>query len=113
MADLRHKALILAVACAGLGTPCLASAKDGAPDDWATQKCSLYADAWQWVVDTRDLRGVGAGFMATHQAFVDSGCNAALTTCPQTKAEIALADLLTVLSMNEGMASTFAPFACP
>ena len=113
MADLRHTAVALAIACAGLGTPCPASANDSAPDDWTARKCDLYAEAWQWVLETRDLRGVSTGFITTHQAFIDSGCDATITTCPQTTAEIALADLLTVASMNEGMASTFAPFACP
>lgn len=32
--------------------------------------------------------------------------------CPVTEAELELANLLTIMTMNEGMASTFVPFKC-
>ena len=113
MADLRHQALILAVVCAGFAPARPAMAQDTAPDDWTTRKCELYAAAWQQVLDSHDLHDVRPGFVSGHQDFIDGGCDAGITVCPATQAEIALADLLLVLSMNEGMASTFVPFACP
>lgn len=117
MADLRHQAvtprrhspaaygLCLAAACAAWPV--------AAGEDWARQKCALYASAWQQVLETADLQDIGADFIAAHQRFIDSGCDAGIRVCARTRAEIALADLLTVLSMNEGMASTFVPFGCP
>jgi len=81
--------------------------------DWTTQKCVLYAEGWAWVLKTQDLSGTSSGFLTEHQRFIDEGCNHSIEICPETKADFALADLLTVISMNEGMASTFVPFACP
>jgi hypothetical protein len=104
-------ALVAAITGAAMVGP--AAGQDSPPDDWARRKCALYATAWQRVLDTRDMGGIGADFIATHRAFIDSGCDAAIRVCPRSPGEIALADLLTVLSMNEGMASTFVPFDCP
>ena len=84
-----------------------------APPDWSAQKCALYADGWQWVLSTQDLSGISSAFLTDHQRFIDAGCDHSIEICPQSGAEYALADLLTVISMNEGMASTFVPFACP
>mgnify|MGYP003674802516 CR=1 FL=1 len=82
-------------------------------DDWARQKCSLYAEGWEWVLQTQDLADVSAAFIEDHRAFIDADCDHALKICPLTGGDHLLADLLTVISMNEGMASTFVPFACP
>lgn len=106
-------AVAAAVSIGILALPGAGQAQQPRPDDWAQAKCALYADAWQRVLAHRDLGGVRADFVAGHQRFVDSGCDAAIRVCPRTAAELALADLLTVLSMNEGMASTFVPFECP
>lgn len=80
--------------------------------DWTAQKCDLYTQAWNWVLETQDMTGVRAVFIEEHQSFIDAGCDHAIEICPVGKPELKLADLLTVLSMNEGMASTFVPFAC-
>lgn len=80
--------------------------------DWAQRKCDLYSEGWAWVLQTQDLVGVGRVFIDRHQAFVDANCDHAISTCPVTEGERHLADLLTTISMNEGMASTFVPFAC-
>ncbi len=101
--------LIAAILGGLIGLPLGADAQDG----WSGRKCDLYANAWRDVLATRDLRDVSAGFIARHQAFVDGGCPGTTRICLQNPADIALADLLTVLSMNEGMASTFVPFGCP
>jgi len=80
--------------------------------DWAAEKCELYQlavrDAAE-IVGTSDLR---PEFLAQNDAFIASGCTSQAPVCAETKGEIALADLLTVMTMNEGMASTFVPFSC-
>jgi hypothetical protein len=83
-----------------------------AQDNWTKRKCDLYSEAWIWVLETQDLAGVRTAFIKEHQAFIDANCNHAIMICPVTKGDEHLADLLTVMSMNEGMASTFVPFAC-
>ena len=50
--------------------------------------------------------------MARHEAFLQSGCTAPADVCPRSREEFEFADLLTVLAMNAGTASTFLPFAC-
>jgi hypothetical protein len=84
-----------------------------AADAWTTRKCEIYAAAWNRALDLHDVQGLAADFIANQEAFIASGCADGSKTCPTSDAEIRLADTLTILSMNEGMASTFVPFACP
>ncbi|MBK0327397.1 hypothetical protein I5535_08825 [Rhodobacteraceae bacterium F11138] len=102
--DTRLPALLLALGWGSAGV---------AQDAWTQRKCGLYAAAWQQVLDANALDGVRETFRQRHQDFIDRGCPAETRICARTQAEIDLADLMTVLSMNEGMASTFVPFGCP
>jgi hypothetical protein len=81
--------------------------------DWAAQKCVLYTQGWDWVLETQDLTGVRPVFLDAHQQFIDAACDHSVKICAETPREVELADMLTIMSMNEGMASTFVPFACP
>ncbi|MBU2982586.1 hypothetical protein KO498_12280, partial [Lentibacter algarum] len=80
--------------------------------EWTAQKCVLYTEGWNWVLETQDLSGARSEFLSEHQSFIDAGCDHAIEICPLSKGDLALANLLTLISMNEGMASTFVPFAC-
>lgn len=80
--------------------------------DWPAQKCAFYTEAWDWVMKTQDLSNIGPAFMVGHQEFIDQSCDQRIRICPVGEAERKLADMLTVMSMNEGMASTFVPFSC-
>lgn len=91
----------------------MAQAEPAPLSEWTAEKCVLYTEAWAWVLKTQDLSGASSGFLTEHQRFIDAGCDHAIEICPDTQADYALADMLTILSMNEGMASTFVPFACP
>lgn len=91
----------------------IAQAEPTPLSEWSAQKCVLYSEAWDWVLKTQDLSGISSGFLTDHQRFITAGCDHSIEICPMSEAEYALADLLTILSMNEGMASTFVPFACP
>lgn len=104
----------VAVLCAGLIVACApAQAEDTAADAWTRQKCDLYSAAWQNVPDIHDMTGASPQFLAQHQGFIDSGCTSDEKICATTARDLELANLMTLLSMNEGMASTFAPFGCP
>ena len=81
--------------------------------DWTERKCELYADASSAALSWSGGDGLGPEFLARHEAFIASGCTAPHDVCPRSPEELALAELLTVMSMSEGMASTFVPFACP
>lgn len=80
---------------------------------WTERKCELYADATAAALSWTDPAGLSEEFLARHAAFLASGCTAPHDVCPRSAEEVALADLLLTMSMSEGMASTFVPFACP
>ncbi|MDN5788543.1 hypothetical protein [Pseudorhodobacter sp.] len=90
----------------------LLSADAALGQDWTARKCVLYSEAWDWVRDTHDMTGIRPEFLTEHQSFLDRGCDQEMEICPVTPEEIKLVDVLTILSMNEGMASTFVPFSC-
>lgn len=75
-------------------------------------KCARYTSAWNFTLKKRGNAGLSADFLARHAAFIASGCTAKADVCPRSKEELDLANLMVILSMNAGMASTFAPFAC-
>ncbi|MDK3074770.1 hypothetical protein QO034_16900 [Sedimentitalea sp. JM2-8] len=103
----------VAVLCASLIVACApALAGDVTADAWTRQKCELYNTAWQSVSENHDMTGVSPQFLARHRDFIDSGCSSDEKICAATASDLDLADLMTILSMNEGMASTFVPFGC-
>ena len=83
------------------------------PPEWSAEKCRLYGDAWEAARAMFGTDGLGPAFLARHDAFLASGCTRAHDVCPAAPAERRMADTLTMMSMGEGMASTFAPFAGP
>ena len=89
-----------------------ALAEDAPPDAWAVRKCALYAQATKDALAAVGPEGLRDRFMAENRAFIASGCLSQRRICAQTPQEYAFADLLTIMTMNEGMASTFVPFGC-
>ncbi len=79
---------------------------------WQEQKCNLYQHAFRDGVAMLGPEGLRTSFLDQNDSFVRSGCTAQGHVCAEPPEEIALADLLTVMTMNEGMASTFVPFGC-
>jgi hypothetical protein len=79
---------------------------------WAQVKCERYATAYQDSVARLGTKGLGAEFLSRHVAFLASGCMIQPDVCPQSQEELRLANTLVIRGMNEGMASTFFPFAC-
>lgn len=84
-----------------------------AETSWTQRKCQLYADATAAALSWTEPEGLSGEFLDRHAAFLASGCTRPHDVCPRSPEEIALADLLLAMSMSEGMASTFVPFACP
>jgi hypothetical protein len=87
-------------------------AEDAPADAWSLRKCALYAQAVQDALAALGPEGIRPRFLEENKAFIASGCHAPARICAETPQEYALADLLTVMTMNEGMASTFVPFGC-
>lgn len=90
--------------------PAAAQALDGLT--WSEQKCVLYSAAVQDALGILGKEGIGDVFLSANDAFIAGGCIDPGHVCPRTKQEGNLANLLTIMTMNEGMASTFVPFGC-
>lgn len=83
------------------------------PSAWQQQKCALYADAWARALDSIGSDDINYNFLATSENFIVSGCTETIAICPRSNQERDIADLITLVMMNEGAASTFLPFRCP
>jgi hypothetical protein len=80
--------------------------------DWPTEKCNRYRKAYDQSLARLGKKGLGAEFLASHDAFLASNCQARAEVCARSKEELELANRLVVMAMNSGMASTFPPFYC-
>jgi hypothetical protein len=79
---------------------------------WPEVKCARYKKAWSEALARRGTRGLGREFLASHEAFLASGCTARADVCPRSAEELDLANIMVILAMNAGTASTFLPFSC-
>lgn len=105
--------LTLALTAAVLGGAVAAVAQDVAPDgSWPAIKCARYKKAYADAIARFGKRGLGEAFLQTHDVFLASDCSVKADVCPRSKEELDLANVLVILSMNQGMASTFVPFNC-
>ncbi len=94
--------------------PAQASPAQAAPsrESWSQEKCARYRKGWSELLARRGARGLGPEFLDRHEAFLASGCTARGDVCPRSGEELEVANILTILAMNAGTASTFLPFAC-
>jgi hypothetical protein len=107
------KALIAMTLAAVLlaGSP-RAGAQDAVGPSRTALKCATYRKAWSDVLARRGGGGLGQEFLASHEAFVASGCTARGAVCPRTPEELDVANLVALVSMNAGTGGTFLPFSC-
>jgi hypothetical protein len=89
-----------------------APAQDAAASSWSEQKCARYKEAWTELLRRRGARGLSGEFVERHEAFLASGCTTRGDVCPRSGEELEVANILVMLAMNAGTASTFLPFAC-
>lgn len=91
----------------------IAAPSGGKAQTWAEVKCARYKEAWSETLKRRGTRGLSQDFVASHEAFIATGCTTQGHVCPRSTEEIDLANIMTIHAMNAGTASTFLPFACP
>ncbi|MHA7773700.1 hypothetical protein [Roseibium sp. M-1] len=77
------------------------------------RRCAYYRELVEVAFENIDRAKLGARFLAEHEAFIDGGCFADKAVCPATPAELAFADILTMMTVSANMGSTFTPFRCP
>ena len=105
-------ALAVLVACWNSGGTSPLVAQEGQSRSWSEEKCARYKTAWSEALARRGMGGLGREFLDRHEAFLASGCTARADICPRSPEELELANVMTILAMNAGTASTFLPFAC-
>lgn len=88
-----------------------AAAQD-APN-WPQVKCERYKASWTDALKRRGAEGLSPEFIERHEAFLKGGCTGRADVCPRTSRDFDMANVLTILAMNFGTASTFLPFGCP
>ena|SRR5215211_2723123 len=98
---------VLILACPWLG------AQEPDARTWTQEKCARYLSAWVNLLSRRGgTQGLRPEFVASHEAFLASGCTSRAEVCPQSGPELDVANMLVIAAMNAGAASTFPPFAC-
>ena len=90
-----------------------ASPQDRGLRSWREVKCARYRTAWSEALTRFGTGGLGRDFLQRHEAFLASGCLADADVCPRSAEEFKLANIMVILAMNAGAASTFPPFKCP
>jgi len=107
--------LLRLAAATGLvvGMASQASAQPAPPENWPAIKCERYTKAYADALAKFGRKGLGQPFLDSHEAFLASGCSIKGAVCPRSKEELDLANVMVIMGMNQGMASTFMPFACP
>ena len=93
------------------GSP-IAFAQQNGGTDWPTEKCNRYKKAYDQSIARLGKNGLSAEFLASHDAFLASNCQARAEVCARSKEELELANRLVLLAMNSGMSGTFLPFTC-
>ncbi len=111
-----HLTIFIAALAALLVSPVAISAPlavaQEKPQSWSEVKCVRYRNAWSGTLARRGTRGLGQEFLDRHEAFLASGCMARADVCPRSAEELDLANIMVMLAMNAGTASTFLPFSC-
>jgi hypothetical protein len=79
---------------------------------WAEEKCRRYKRDFFEALRRWGPADVTGAFIDANKAFIDSGCESEAKICPQTARERELVDVLAIRVVNEGMSTTFLPFAC-
>ncbi|MET3890491.1 hypothetical protein ABIE41_001567 [Bosea sp. OAE506] len=90
-----------------------AHAQPAPPENWPAIKCERYTKAYAEALSKLGRKGLSPDFLDAHEAFLVSGCSIKGEVCPRSAEELNLANVMVVMGMNQGMASTFMPFACP
>jgi hypothetical protein len=103
-------AAAFAFSLAGGAVP--APAQESPTKSWPEVKCARYKKAWTEALARRGRLGLGREFLESHEAFLASGCTARADVCPRSSEELDLANIMVILAMNAGTASTFPPFYC-
>jgi hypothetical protein len=106
-----NRFVLVAIAILACAHVAPALAQDAA--NWPQVKCERYKASWTDALKRRGAEGLSPEFVERHEAFLKGGCTGRADVCPRTPRDFDMANVLTILAMNFGTASTFLPFGCP
>lgn len=104
--------LVLRIVLCGGSFVHLANAQSQVGIETSEQKCILYQNAWGDAVNIIGATHLSREFISRNDQFIATGCTGQGNVCPKSDQEFEIANMLTMMTMNEGMASTFVPFSC-
>ena len=110
--NIRPSVIIGLVAMLSWSAAGASSAREQPKPSWRDEKCVRYKKAWSGALARLGTQGLGRSFLDAHGAFLASNCTARADVCPRSDEELRLANVMVILAMNAGTASTFPPFAC-
>ena len=114
MTRISARTIVLALALGLCASPITQlRAQSSPPANWPAVKCERYTKAYAEALAKFGRKGLGQPFLDAHEAFLASGCSIKGEVCPRSTEELNLANVMVIMGMNQGMASTFMPFACP
>ena len=105
-------ALLALLAVSILSGASRAVAQESQSQSWSETKCARYKKGWSDALARKGAQGLTKEFLDAHEAFLASGCTAKADVCPRSTEELDLANIMVIVAMNAGTASTFPPFAC-
>jgi hypothetical protein len=107
----------VSLVCSSLVAASAASAEEAGTtaesrSDWQRQKCAVFTAAFDDLTAQLGTDGASDAFLMGNRSYIASGCLADVDACPETEKDFAIANGLTIATMNAGAASTFSPFRC-
>jgi len=101
--------LLLGFCCFGISGETAAQSRD----EERKRDCARYEEMVDFVLESMGQDILTSEFQKQNEAYIASGCLSNEPACPISEMDYSFADLLTIMTIDAGMASTFTPFRCP
>ncbi len=101
-----------ALLCAALMMGAAPAIANEPPTAWQLAKCGFYEDTWRDMLAHFGPDAMSVEFIDQNERFIAGNCLERVTVCPRSETELAVANALTLGTMNGDVGGTFLPFAC-
>lgn len=91
--------------------PVLVSANE-TPTAWQLAKCRFYEETWRDMLAHFGPGALSDGFVDQNERFIAAHCLERIEVCPKSEHDLAVANALTLGTMNGDVGGTFLPFRC-
>ena len=102
-----------AILC-GLSSPSLGDRSTPASEAtaWQIAKCRFYEETWRDMIAHYGSEILTPEFRDENERFIRSTCLQRIPVCPRSSEDLAIANALTLGTMNGDVGGSFLPFAC-